>query len=143
MKHDAWIAPGQAIDDSRNEACGEKWITPDPHFSGGRVCKEFNFFHALAKLIKHGDAATEQSLAVLRRLDALPVALEKTYAERVLQIRDRSRNRRLGRVQAPCRFPHAAELHGGHEDVQVVQLHAASDPITDLHGSPHIETAMV
>ena len=98
----------------------------------------YNWLHHL-----YGDAATEQSLAVLRRLDALPVALEKTYAERVLQIRDRSRNRRLGRVQAPCRLPHAAELHGGHENVQVVQLHAASDPITDLHGSPHIETAMV
>ena len=37
---------------------------------------------------------------------------------------------------------HAAGLHNGHQDVKVVQLHPASDSITQLHGFIHHRTVM-
>ena len=38
------------------------------------------------------------------------------------------------------RLAHAAGLHHGHEDVQVVQLHSAADAIAQLHGGTHCRT---
>ena len=60
----------------------------------------------------------------------------RVIAERMLQVRDRSRNVRLGGIEALRRLPHGARLHDGHEDVQVLQLHSASDAIAQLHVGP-------
>jgi hypothetical protein len=39
----------------------------------------------------------------------------------------------LGSVQERCRLLHTAGLHNGHQDVEVLQLHPASDAIAQLH----------
>jgi hypothetical protein len=57
------------------------------------------------------------------------VAVEQAHAERMLQVRDRSRYSRLTGVEVLRRLAHAAGLHHGHEDVQVLQLHPAADAI--------------
>jgi hypothetical protein len=49
----------------------------------------------------------------------------------------------LPRVQKRGRFAHAAGLHHGHEDVQILQLHPASDAIAQLHRVTHHRTVMV
>jgi len=77
--------------------------------------------------------AREQGAAVFCRLHALPVAVQQAHAERVLQVRDRSGNGGLGAVEALRSLAHAAGLHHGHEDVQVLQLHPASGAIAKLH----------
>jgi hypothetical protein len=41
-------------------------------------------------------------------------------------------------VQELRRLPHAASLHHGHEDVQILKLHAASDAIAQLHVGTHV-----
>ena len=96
------------------------------------------FFTRLAQVIEYGRAAVEQRATVLGRLDALAVAVEQAHADRMLQFRDRSRNVGLSGVEALRRLPHAAGLHHRHEDVQVLQLHPASDAIAQLHGGTHI-----
>ena len=55
------------------------------------------FFTRLAQVIEHSHSAIEQGATVLGRLDALAVAVEQAHAERMLQLRDRSRNGGLGR----------------------------------------------
>ena len=105
----------------------------DPHFASRRVGKKLDVLHALAQVIEYGCAAIEQRAAVFGRLDALAVAIEQAHAERMLQFRDRSRNGGLGGVQALRRLAHAAGLHDGHEDMQVLQLHPAPDAIAQLH----------
>ena len=74
-------------------------------------------------------AAIEQRATVLCRLDPLTVAVEQTHAEGVLQIRNRLGNVGLRGVEASRSLPHAAVLHDGHEDVQVLQLDPAADTI--------------
>src|SRR5882762_6010407 len=61
----------------------------------------------------------------------------------MLQVRDRSRNVRLGGIEALRCLPHGAGLHDGHEDVQVLQFHPASDAIGQLHVGPHFGFEMM
>src|SRR5262249_32564369 len=68
----------------------------------------------------------------------LAVPLEESYAERMLQFRDRSRNGGLSDVEALRRLAHAAGLHDGHKDVQVLQFHPSSDAIAQLHGNAYV-----
>src|SRR5215467_681958 len=77
--------------------------------------------------------AIQKHAPVLRRLDALAAAIEETHPERMLQFRDRSGDGGLSAVEAFRRLSHAAGLHDGHENVQLVQLKAASDAVTPLH----------
>ena len=101
------------------------------------------FFTPCRSSSKADDAALEQRATVLGRLDALGVAVEQPHAERLLQICDRSRNGGLGGVQELRRLSHAAGLHHRHQDVQVLQLHPASDAIAQLHlGIPHCRIDM-
>ena len=95
---------------------------------------------------RSSNTATPQSskrAAVFGRLDALAMAIEQAHAERMLQIRDRSGNVGLEVFEAPRRLAHAAGLHDGHEDVQVLQLHPAADAIAQLHGVTHMRMYMV
>src|SRR5882762_6214391 len=137
MKHDSRITLGEPLDDGRNEGRGENGAACDPHFPRRRVGEKLDVFDALAQVIEYGHPAIEQRATVRGRLDALAVAVEQAHAERILQLRDRSRNVGLGCIEALRRLPHGAGLHHGHEDVQVLQLHPASDAIAQLHVGPH------
>ena len=109
----------------------------DPHFPSSRVGEKLDVLHALAQLIEDGGPAIEQRATVLGRLDPLAVAVEQAHAERMLQFRDRSAKWWAGWCSGVRRLPHAAGLHDGHQDVQVLQLHPASDAIAQLHpGTP-------
>ena len=98
------------------------------------------FFTRLAQVIEHGRSAIEQGATVLGRLDALRVAVEQTHANGPFQFRDRSGNGGLGRIEERGRLAHAAGLHDGHQDMEVVQLHPASDAIAQLHLGTHCKT---
>jgi hypothetical protein len=87
----------------------------------------------LAQVIEHSRSTIEQSATVLGRLDPPGRAVDQTHANGVLQFGNRSGDGGLPGVQERCRLIHAASLHNSHEDVQVVQLHPASDTIAHLH----------
>src|SRR5262245_12997971 len=108
----------------------------NPHFPSGRIGGKLDLLHALAQVVEYSHSTIQQCTTVLRRLDALAVAIEQAHAEGMLQFPDRSRNSRLSNIKALGRLPHAAGLHDGHEDVQVLQLQPASDAIVQLHTSP-------
>jgi hypothetical protein len=40
-------------------------------------------------------------------------------------------------------FPHAAGLHNGHQDVEVLQLHAASEALAQFHRKTYCNTDIV
>ena len=42
MKHDAWKAQGEPIDDGGNQTRGQKWGTSDSHFPSRRVGEKSN-----------------------------------------------------------------------------------------------------
>src|SRR5712672_1619142 len=92
----------------------------------------------MAQFIEYGHAAIEQGPTVIGCFDPLAVALKQPYAKRMFQFRDRPRNGGLSDAEALRRLPHAAGLHHGHEDVQVLQLHPSSDAIAQLHGSAYM-----
>jgi hypothetical protein len=129
MKHDARIGSREPIDDRGNKGRGQKGVASDPHFPSRWVGKKLDVLHALAQIIEYSDSAIEQRATVLGRLDPLAVAIEQAHAESVLQLRDRSRNGGLDGIQAFRRLSHAAGLHHGHKDMQVLQLHPAPDAI--------------
>ena len=142
MKHDARITPEEPIDHRRNKARGQKRVASDPHFSRLRVGEKLDVLHAQLQLVEGYDAVLEQGATILRRLDALRAAVEEPHTDRLFQVRDRSGNGGLCRVQDRGRLAHAAGLHDAHQDVEVVQLHPASDAIAQLHlGIPHRTTA--
>jgi hypothetical protein len=95
MKHDARIAAGDRIDDGRNKARGQAWMTSDPQFPSCRVGEKFDFLHALAQVIEHRDSAFEHRPTVLGRLDAAGSAVKQVHAKCPLEFRDRSGNGRL------------------------------------------------
>jgi hypothetical protein len=59
----------------------------------------------------------------------LAVTIEEAHAKCMFELRDRSRNGGLSEVKALRRLTHAAGLHHGHQDVQVLQFQAASEAI--------------
>jgi hypothetical protein len=87
----------------------------------------------LAQIIENGYATVEQCAAVFSWLDASRVALKQTNPEGMFQLGNGSGNRRLSRIEERCRFAHAACLHSGHKDVEIVQLQSPPDTIAYLH----------
>ncbi len=88
---------------------------------------------ALSELVKCGQAALEECVAIGCGLDTLGAAVEYAHPERVLQIRNRLRYDRDGNRQSLGCLGHAARLHDGNEHVQIPQLDAASDAVCPLH----------
>src|SRR3979490_1419504 len=67
------------------------------------------------------------------RFYTLRAAVEKSHANGTFQFRDRPGNGGLAGVQKRRCLVHAAGLHDGHQDVQIMQLHPTSDTIAQLH----------
>src|SRR5256885_8250836 len=88
MKHDARIAPGEPVDDARNEARGEKGAASDPHFASRRVGEKLDVLHALVQVIEYGCSAIEQGAAELGWLDSLRDAVEQAHAQGMFQVCD-------------------------------------------------------
>src|SRR6266545_5616419 len=88
MKHDARIAPGEPIDESRSEARGQQGAASNPQFPSRRVGKKLDILYRLAQDIEQSRSAIEQGATVLGRLDTLGVAVEQAHAECMLQFRD-------------------------------------------------------
>src|SRR5262249_2028389 len=106
----------------------------DAKLAGGGIGEKLDILDALAELVEHGDAAPDDGVAVLRRLDAPRAALEQAHAERMLEVGGRPRDGRLRRAEALRRLGHAAGLDHGHQHAHVVQLEAALDAIDLGHG---------
>ena len=81
MKHHAWIAPREAIDDGRDEARAERRGAPDPHLARGRVGEELDVLDALPQLIEGSMAATEYGAPVFGEFDAVRISLQETHSE--------------------------------------------------------------
>src|SRR5262249_9277845 len=83
---------------------------PAPRLTRRRIGEELDVLHALAQLVEHGDASPDDGLAVLRRRDAPGAAFEQPHAERMLEIGDRARDRRLRGAESLRRLSHAASF---------------------------------
>ena len=142
MKHDTRVATGEPIDDRGDETRCQKGSAADPHLPGRGIGEKLDALHALTQVIENRHAAIDQRVSLSGQLDALAVAIKQSHTERILKGRDRSRNRGLGTVEARRCLAHAARLHDGHQDVQVLELQAASDAIAQLHGSTHVGIGM-
>jgi hypothetical protein len=94
----------------------------DTQFARRRIGEKFDVPDPLPELVEHGEAAPDDRLAVLRRLDAPGAALEQPHAERMLEIGDRARDCRLRGAETLRRLRHAAGLDHRHEHAHVVQL---------------------
>ena len=77
-------------------------------------------------------------IQVFGRFNSLAVAIEEAQAEHLLQVRNRFGNVGLRGVQVSRRLPHAAGLHDGHEDMEVLQLKPPADAIAHSHDFTHI-----
>src|SRR5215218_4046576 len=88
MKCNAWIAPGESIDNRRDEACRQRNDASDSCFTHLRIGKKLDVLQPLAEAVEHGYPAIEQRTAIFGRFDALTMAVEQTHAERSLQLRD-------------------------------------------------------
>ncbi|HVV63618.1 MAG TPA: hypothetical protein VHD14_17855 [Pseudolabrys sp.] len=139
---DPGIPAAKLTEHGREQTRDDRFVSADPDFARRRVGEEIDFLYALAKIVEYSDAAVEQRTAVFRRLDPLRTAVEQAHAQGVLEVRDGSRNGRLRRVQLRCRLAHAAALDHGHQNMQVVELEAASDPVGPAHGSPLLKSDM-
>src|SRR6266568_3703728 len=95
MKHDAWTLPGEAVDDRQARSCGDRFSEPNPQLPGSRVGKEFDIFDALPEFIEHGNSSLNNRASILRRLNASRATIDESHAERVFEVRNRSRNCRL------------------------------------------------
>src|SRR5215510_14779549 len=133
MKNDAWIATRQSVDNGCYEGSGQSRNRSNSDLACRGIVKEFDVLYAATQLIEYGYATIEQCTAVFRRLNPSPRAIEQSNTESRLQLCNRSRNGRLGGVEKLSCFAHAAGLHDGHEDVEVLQLHTASDAVAQLH----------
>src|SRR3979490_1851931 len=92
------------------------------HSSCGCIGQKFDVPDALLQLVVCGGTALEQHVAVDRRLDAPGAAIEKPYAERMLEIGDHLGNRGGGNTEVSRCLGHAAVLNDRREDMQVPQL---------------------
>ena len=111
----------------------------DSDFSGVRIGKCLDPIHGLSKFIEYRCAAVQQGAAGLRQLDAGPMTLEESGANGMLKLRDQSRDRGLSGVEGSGCFSHAAGLHDSHQHVQIVQLQAPANSISEKHRSPIYE----
>src|SRR5258707_474872 len=142
MKHDARIAPRESIDDGGYEGRGQSGDRSDSNFASRRIRKKLDVLYSATQIIEHGHSAIKQRATVLGRLNPLAVAVEQAYAECRLQFRNRSRNGGLRGVETLRCLAHAAGLRHGHQDVQVLQLHVASDTVLYLHDVTHSRADM-
>ena len=76
MKRDAWIAPGDSIDDSGNKARGQKGVAPDSHLPRRRVGKKLDVLHTLTQIVEDGRSAIKQCAAIFGWFHPLAVAIE-------------------------------------------------------------------
>src|SRR4051794_30407242 len=110
MKHHARMAPGETIDDGRDEARTERRGASDPHLTRGWVGKEFDVLNALPQLVESCMAAIEHGAPVFGELDAVRVSVQETHPESLLQLPDRARDDRVGDSEFTRRLRHAPGL---------------------------------
>src|SRR4029434_9946434 len=95
MRARAESASRQAVDHGGHEARADDHRSADAHLASRRIGEEGDAFDRLLELIAYGDAVAEQCAPVDGRLDAMRTAIEQAHAERVFQVRNRFRDRRL------------------------------------------------
>lgn len=127
------IAARELVDDGGQKTGRDAFGAADVELASLRVGEELEFLDALFDLVEDRYAAPNERLAIGRRFNAVPAAVEQAKPERLLHIGDRFRdgrlrNRELGRCSG-----HAAVLHDSEQDVEVAQLEAASDPVDPMH----------
>ena len=84
MKHDAWIALGEPINQGGNKARCEIGVAPNSQFTGCRIGEKLNILHAPAQFVEYRRATIKQRLTVRGRLDALSVTIEQAHTQRAL-----------------------------------------------------------
>jgi hypothetical protein len=119
----------QPIEHGREQPHNDGIVRADSDFTDRRIGQELDVLDRLAQVVEHGHSTIEQGATILGRLGTLTASIEQPHADGLFQLRDRSRNGGLRGVQDFRRPAHAAGLNDGHQDVEVVQLHPASDAI--------------
>jgi hypothetical protein len=82
VDNDVRIFPGEPLDDNGHKTGRHGDRTSDPDFAGMRVCKKLDMLDALSELVKCGQAALEECVAIGRGLDTLGAAVEYAHPER-------------------------------------------------------------
>ena len=121
----AWIFFGEPFNDVRDDRECDRQRACNPDFARCRISQEFDVPDALLQFVEHCNAAFEQRVAIHGRLDALRGSIEKSHAERMLEIGDHFRDRRLGNSELYGRLGHAAVLGNREKHMQVAQPAAA------------------
>jgi hypothetical protein len=88
VKRNPRISARNSVDDSGDEAGGERRDAPDGQFARRGIRKKFDILHGLSQFVEHGNAAFEQRTSVFGRSNALPVTVEDAHAKHVFQIRN-------------------------------------------------------
>ena len=88
MNRNSRIFPVEVVEHRRQYADNEWLVRADPDFTDRRIGNELDVFHCLAQVIEHGRSAIKQGTAILRRLDAMPAAVEQWGADRLFEVRD-------------------------------------------------------
>src|ERR1043165_6692722 len=91
----------------------------------------------------------EESPAAFTKLAGLPgeghtlrATVEETSSQCMFQIRNGLRHDRLRHCEFGCSFAHAAALSDGKQNVQIAQLHSATDPVTPIPRRGHSQMPM-
>ena len=88
MKVDPRIALAELFDHWMKDGLGEPLLAPDAQFAGRRVGQILQRLNALPQLVKHGQAAFEQSVAINRWLDSRRTAIEQADTNGSFEIAD-------------------------------------------------------
>jgi hypothetical protein len=114
----------EVSDRLRNDRAGDDLRCANPQLPGGRIGEKSDILDALTQLVEHRDAALYKRPAIGGGLDPLPAPVEKTHPERMLEIGDGFRNRRLRDTQTANGLSHAAGIDDREENIEVAQFEA-------------------
>src|SRR5262245_35346734 len=130
MKHHAGMTPGELIGDCGDKARGERGDASDPHFPCRRVGEKLDALHAWRRSSKTAIPQPSNSVGSTpwrwrssKRTPNVCSPVPRSIAKRWAAW--------CSGATPPCPCCRPAERH---QEVQVVQLHPASDAIAQLHG---------
>src|SRR3954470_17814793 len=85
----------QPVNDSHDKTGSHRLGTSDADFPHRRISEKLDVLDALPQLVEDRQSSLDERAAVLRRLDAMGASVQERHSERMLQVSDRPRYRRL------------------------------------------------
>src|SRR5690242_4750904 len=99
MKRHATILLYELFNDRRNDGGGNRISRSDSQFTCGWIGEVLDVLYALPQFIEYHSASFNKGMAVGRWLNASPGAINQAHAQRMLEVGDRLRDRRLRHVE--------------------------------------------